>query len=377
MNSFPILGVLGGGQLGRMTALAAIPMGVHVRFLVPASAASIAPFADVTVGDWTDAEVLRAFAEGCDAVTVESEWAPADLLAAACPDVPVWPAPATLQTIRHKGRQRTTLAEAGLPGPAFARCATLDDARAALDTLGLPVVAKRFEGSYDGYGNATVRTPDDLDQAWADLAAGDGLLLEAFVPFVRELAVLVARRPGGDTVVYPVVETEQRDHRLHACLAPAPIAGDVAAEARRVALRAVEAVSGVGITAVELFETEDGQVLVNELAPRPHNSGHYTIEGCHTSQFANHARAVLDLPLGDPSLRASHVALVNVLGHRASDSVSAQGLDEALRVEGSGVHLYGKAAVRPKRKMGHVTVLGSEATDVRARAERAAAALRL
>ena len=218
---------------------------------------------------------------------------------------------------------------------------------------------------------------DDLAQAWADLAADDGLLLEAFVPFVRELAVLVARRPGGDTVVYPVVETEQRDHRLHACLAPAPIADDVAAEARRVALRAVAAVGGVGITAVELFETEGGRVLVNELAPRPHNSGHYTIEGCHTSQFANHARAVLDLPLGDPSLRTPHVALVNVLGHRASESVAAQGVDEALQVEGSGVHLYSKATVRPKRKMGHVTVLGSEAADVRARAERAAAALRL
>ncbi|MEM8600347.1 MAG: 5-(carboxyamino)imidazole ribonucleotide synthase [Bacteroidota bacterium] len=377
MTSFPTLGILGGGQLGRMTALAAIPMGVQVRFLVPESAAPLAPFADVTVADWTEASVLRAFAEDCDAVTVESEWAPADLLAVACPGVPVWPAPSTLQTIRHKGYQRTTLAEAGLPGPAFACCATLADAHAALDTLGLPVVAKRFEGSYDGYGNATVRTPADLDPAWADLAADDGLLLEAFVPFVRELAVLVARRPDGETVVYPIAETEQRDHRLHACLVPAPISEGVADEARRVALGAVEAVGGVGITAVELFETPDGQVLVNELAPRPHNSGHYTIEGCHTSQFANHARAVLGLPLGDPSLRAPHVALVNVLGHRTARGIEATGFAEALRVGASGVHVYGKDTVRPKRKMGHVTCLGRDAAETRARAERAAAALRL
>ncbi|MEM8560349.1 MAG: 5-(carboxyamino)imidazole ribonucleotide synthase [Bacteroidota bacterium] len=377
MDAFPTLGILGGGQLGRMTALAAIPMGLRVRFLVPKPAAPIAPFADVTVADWTDAAVLRVFAEGCDAVTVESEWAPADLLATACPDVPVWPAPATLQTIRHKGRQRTALADAGLPGPAFACCATLDEAHVALDTLELPVVAKRFEGSYDGYGNATVRTADDLDAAWTDLAADDGLLLEAFVPFVRELAVLVARRPGGEHVVYPVAETEQRDHRLHACIVPAPISDAVAGQARRIALGAVEAVGGVGITAVELFETEDGQVLVNELAPRPHNSGHYTIEGCHTSQFANHARAVLGLPLGDPSLRAPHVALVNVLGHRTSEVAEATGLDAALAEQGVGVHLYGKADVRPKRKMGHVTALGSDPAEVRARVEAAAAALRL
>ncbi|MEM9997667.1 MAG: 5-(carboxyamino)imidazole ribonucleotide synthase [Bacteroidota bacterium] len=377
MDAFPTLGILGGGQLGRMTALAAISMGLRVRFLVPEPTAPIAPFADVTVADWTDAAVLRAFAEGCDAVTVESEWAPADLLATACPDVPVWPAPATLRTIRHKGRQRTALADASLPGPAYACCATLAEARAALDTLGLPVVAKRFEGSYDGYGNATVRTAADLDTAWADLAADDGLLLEAFVPFVRELAVLVARRPDGEHVVYPVAETEQRDHRLHACVVPAPISDAVAAEARRIALGAVEAVGGVGITAVELFETEDGHVLVNELAPRPHNSGHYTIEGCHTSQFANHARAVLGLPLGDPSLRAPHVALVNVLGHRTSQATEATGLDAALAERGVGVHLYGKTDVRPKRKMGHVTALGSDPAEVRARVEAAAASLRL
>ena len=373
----PVLGILGGGQLGRMMALAAIPMGVRVRFLVPKPAGPAQAFADVTVADWTDPDVLRAFVEGCTAVTVESEWAPADRLAPVLPEgVALWPHPETLRIIRDKGVQKTKLQEAGLPVPPFARCPTPEAALATAEGFGWPVLLKRYRGSYDGYGNATVEGADALQAAWPDLADDDGLMVEAFVPFERELAVLVARRPDGVHVIYPVAYTEQRDHRCHAVEVPADVQADVAAEAQRVALRAVETVDGVGLTAVELFETSDKKILVNELAPRPHNTGHYTIEACYASQFENHVRAVLGWPLGRPDLRERFAAMVNVLGGREG-TARPDGLADALAVPGAAVHLYGKPDVRPNRKMGHVTVTGADRQDVRHRAEEAASLIRL
>ncbi|GAB5519673.1 MAG: 5-(carboxyamino)imidazole ribonucleotide synthase [Rhodothermales bacterium] len=377
-SAFPTLGIMGGGQLGRMTALAAIRMGLNVRFLVPSPAPPVEQLGTVTVGDWKDPEVLRAFADGCEAVTVESEWGPADEMAEVLPaGVPLWPAPATLQTIRDKGIQKRVLKEAGLPVPACTNCATPAEALSAAAEYGYPVLLKRFRGSYDGYGNATVHSPADLEAAWPKLADHDGLLVEAWVPFVRELAVLVARRPGGESVVYPVAYTEQRDHRCHAVVVPAQIDDRVAAQAQEIAVQAVETVNGVGLTAVELFELEDGTLLVNEMAPRPHNTGHYSIEGSHTSQFENHVRGVLDLPLGDPNLRAPVSVMINILGHRTTQPSSTDGYREALAIPGTALHLYGKGATKPKRKMGHVTATGTDAQKVRERAERAAALIQL
>ncbi len=377
MHPFPILGILGGGQLGRMTALAAIRMGVPVRFLVPEKTGSIEDFADVTVGDWTDARVLRAWARGCTAITVESEWAPADVLAGVLPEgVGLWPAPATLVAIRDKAVQKATIQKAGLPMPDFRVChsrAELD--RAAL-ALGLPLMLKKRRGSYDGYGNHLCRAASDLDAGWKHLAGDDGLVAEAWVDFTAELSVLVARTPLGKTEVYPVFWTEQRDSRCHAVVVPGGFSDEVEREARRIALGAVEAVAGVGITAVELFLTADGRVLVNELAPRPHNTGHVTIEACHTSQFENHARAVLGLPLGDAGLRVPAACMVNVLGQRRA-TASGQTLAAALGVPGAAVHLYGKRSVSPRRKMGHVTVTADTPEIARERAEHAAGLLKL
>ena len=370
------LGILGGGQLGRMTALAAIRLGLDVRILTDAASGPEAAFADVTVGDWTDAELLRAWAAGCDAVTAESEWAPVDRLAAVLPDgVSVYPEAATLVAVRHKGRQRALLAEADLPQPPHRLCATRDTLHGAAAELGLPLVAKRYEGSYDGYGNATCHTPSDLDAAWDALALPDGLLAEAFVDFEAELAVQVARGADGATAVYPVCRTEQRDHRCHAVEVPAGLDADVDARAQRIAIQAIEAIGMVGIATAELFLTRDGGILVNELAPRPHNTGHYTIEGSHTSQFENHVRAVCGLPLGDPSLRAPAACMINVLGQR--DGEATPELGAALDVPSAAVHLYGKRAVRPRRKMGHVTVTAATPQLARERAEAAAAALTL
>lgn len=375
--SFPVLGILGGGQLGRMMAFEAIRMGIGVRFLAPEAAGPMQGLGESIVDDWRDPGVLRRFAEGCTAITVESEWAPADEAAEALGgSVPVWPSPTTLNIIRHKGRQKTHLVNAGLPVPEFALCRTLDEALEAAAEYGYPVVVKQFKRSYDGYGNATAHSDEDVKGAWEDLSAEDGLMVERFVPFEEELSVLVARRPNGQHVVYPVAYTEQRDHRCHAVEVPAEIDSAAAAEARRVALAAVDSVGGVGLTAVELFHAGEGRILINELAPRPHNTGHYSIEGSHTSQFENHVRAVLDLPLGVPGLRDPVAVMVNVLGRREGD-VRAAGLSDALSVPGAGVHIYGKPDVRVNRKMGHVTVTGHDRSEVRSRAEKAASLIHL
>ncbi len=376
-RTFPTLGILGAGQLGRMTALAAIRMGLQVRFLAPKPEGAAEGLGTLTVGDWTDLDVLRAFAAQCDAVTLESEWAPADRLQPVLPETTaLWPSPHTVNIIRDKGRQKTVLQEAGLPVPDFILCTTLDEALTAANTYGYPVVLKRRRGSYDGYGNATVHTPETLAEAFNALTDTDGLLVEAWVPFVRELATLVARRADGEHVIYPIVHTEQRDHRCHAVVAPAPVTSDVAERAATLAEAAVTAIDGVGITGVEVFELADGTLLINELAPRPHNTGHYTIEGCYTSQFENHVRAVLGWPLGNPALREPVAVMVNVLGHR-NGQPSLSGYTQALAVPGIGVHVYGKSEVRPKRKMGHVTATGTDPDETRHRAEQAAAYIRL
>ena len=372
--SLPVLGILGGGQLGRMTALAATRLGVTVRILADHESGTGRPLAGVTVADWTDPAVLRDWAAGCDAVTVESEWAPADRLLAAVPDVRLRPGVATLTAIRHKGRQKRVLAEVGLPQPDHVLAATRADAREAVARFGQAVL-KQFEGSYDGYGNATCRTPGEVDAAWDALAADDGLLVEAFVPFVAEVAVTVARRPDGEAAVYPVVRSEHRDHRLHAATVPAGLSEATEAEARRVALATVTALDVTGVATVELFLLDEGGVLVNEVAPRPHNTAHLTIDASHTSQFENHVRAVLGWPLGETGLRVPAACMVNVLGER--EGTTAPDLSAALAVPGSSVHLYGKDTVRPTRKMGHVTVTAETLDLARERAEAAAAAVRL
>lgn len=376
-TSFPRIGIMGGGQLGRMMAIAAIPMGIDVRFISPTPAGPMNGLGEQIVDDWKSPEVLAAFADGCDVVTVESEWAPAEYLLEVLPEgTALWPHPDTLKLIRDKGLQKKTLEEAGLPVPPFACCKTIDEAKEAASAFGYPVMLKRFLGSYDGYGNATVRAPEDIDDAWPKLADDNGLMVESWVPFVRELSVLIARRPNGEHVIYPVAYTEQKDHRCHAVEVPAQISESTAKLAREIGLKAVETVNGVGITAVELFELENGDILVNEMAPRPHNTGHYSIEGSYASQFENHVRAVLDLPLGDPSLRTPCAVMINVLGHR--DGVPATtGFTDALDIQGAAVHIYGKEGVRPKRKMGHVTTTGSDPKEVRVRAEQAAAHIQL
>lgn len=355
--------------------MAAIRMGLRVRTLSPSPSGPVAPLGEALVGDWTDPDVLRPFADGCTAITVESEWAPADVLAPLLPEhVRLYPAPETLFRIRHKGRQKALLRNAGLPVPAFELCQTLPEAQRAAESFGFPVILKRYEGSYDGFGNGTARNAADVESIWEKLAADDGLLVEAFVPFRQELSVLIARRETGVMVAYPPAYTEQRDHRCHAVVVPADLRPEVAERAVSVAKAAARATDAVGMLGVELFETVEGEILVNELAPRPHNTGHYTIEGSHTSQFENHVRAVMGWPLGDPGLRVPTAVMINILGHR-SGPVSDQTMAHALITPGASVHIYGKEEVRPSRKMGHVTVTGRDSATTRRLAEEAASAI--
>ena len=389
----PVVGVLGAGQLGRMLAVAGLRLGVELRFLTPTDSGATQGIGTTVVyepgaaGPRGDVTRLREFVAGCTVLTVENEWAPLEAAARLAAElgqglgrtIACHPSPASLATIADKLTQKQRLAGHGVALGPFRGCATLAEAEAAAETLGWPVVVKRRRGAYDGYGNRSASTPAELAEAWAQLAEADGALLEAHVPFVRELAVSVARRPNGECVVYPVVHTKQADHRCAAVIAPAPVEVPVREAAVAIAQAATEALDLVGVCAVELFELADGRLWLNEVAPRPHNSAHYTIEACVTSQFENHLRAVLDLPLGDPSLRVPAAVMVNLLGPakladghpRASPDIRG-----ALAIPGASVHLYGKREARANRKLGHITTTGEDPQQLEELAQRAAAAVR-
>jgi 5-(carboxyamino)imidazole ribonucleotide synthase len=377
-EGFPTVGVLGGGQLGRMLALAGLRLGLRVRFFRDDDSGPTEGVAESVEGTWDDADALRRFVSGCDVVTLENEWQDLRTLVQVLPPgVALWPSRQTMRWVGDKIAQKQRAEALGLPVGPYRACDSLAALEQAAAALGLPVVIKRPRQSYDGYGNATAHDAAELRAAYAKLAEGDGrVLVEAFVPFVRELAVMVARRPGGQDVAYPVATTIQREHRCAAVEVPARILPAVAEQATALARRAAAAYGCVGVVGVELFELPDGQLLLNEIAPRPHNTGHYTIEGCVTSQFENHLRAVLDWPLGDPSLVRPAAVMVNVLGHREGPA-SAATLPAVLALPGVAVHVYGKRRVRPGRKMGHVTVLDDSVEAARARAEAAAAQLEL
>ena len=361
--------MVGGGQLARMTHAAAIDLGIDLYVLAvhPDEPAALAG-AVTRLGAPDDLEALRAFAVEVDVVTLDHELVSDEGLAAlAASGHPVRPSASALLYAKDKLHARTELAALGLPVPPFAPVATVDEVTAFASQHGWPLVCKATRGGYDGRG---VEVVDDADAAAAVLARGGEWMVEAHVDIAVEVAVVTARRPGGEHVTYPVVETVQQDGQLVELVQPARIAPDVAARAVALGTQVAEAVGGVGIVAVELFVGPDGALTLNELALRPHNSGHATIEAATTSQFHNHLRAVLDWPLGDTSLRAPAAALVNLLGPEGPDRI-AERLPAALEVSEAAVHLYGKAS-RPGRKIGHVTVLGEDAEVALARAREVA-----
>lgn len=393
-GGFPVVGIIGGGQLARMCQPPAVNLSVTLSVLSEtsdASAALVVPHAPVGAHD--DLDRVRAFAAGCDVVTFDHEHVPANVLAALESDgVTLHPSPRALVYAQDKLAMRRRLTQIGVHCPRWAQVRTAAELAAFAEGSpggqpAWPVVLKTVRGGYDGKG---IRIVDSADAAldWFELVdaqAGapegehapfrDGLLAEELVAFTRELAVLVARSPSGQAVAWPVVETVQTDGICTSVVAPAPdLPLGLAGEAVEAGLRIAGELGVTGVLAVEMFEVHDPSgdptYLVNELAMRPHNSGHWTIDGAVTSQFEQHLRAVLDLPLGDPTARAPWTVMVNVLGGEHSELYSAYrhvlARDPALKV-----HLYGKG-VRPGRKIGHVTVYGEDLAGLRERAGHAA-----
>ncbi|MGQ4355961.1 5-(carboxyamino)imidazole ribonucleotide synthase [Streptomyces drozdowiczii] len=377
--TFPVVGMVGGGQLARMTHEAGIPLGIKFKLLSDTAQDSAAQVAgEVVVGDYRDLETLRAFARGCDVITFDHEHVPTEHLRALEADgIPVRPGPDALVHAQDKGEMRAKLTEIGAPCPRHRIVKDPADAAAfAEEAGGFPVILKTVRGGYDGKGVWLVRSEADAAEPFR---AGVPVLAEEKVDFVRELAADIVRSPHGQAVAYPVVESVQVDGVCDTVIAPAPeLSEALAGEAQQLALRIASELGVVGHLAVELFETRgpDGKpgILVNELAMRPHNSGHWTMDGAITSQFANHVRAVLDLPLGDPRPRAPWTVMCNVLGGDYPDMYQGY-LHCMARDPQLKIHMYGKD-VKPGRKVGHVNTYGDDLADVRERARHAADYLR-
>jgi 5-(carboxyamino)imidazole ribonucleotide synthase len=356
----PTLGVVGGGQLGRMLAEAAAPLGVETVVLDPTPDPPAAPVARESItAAFDDPDGVAALAARADVLTFEIELADPDLLERVADEagVPVHPRPETLRTIEDKLVQKRTYADAGIPVPPFRRIDGPDDLRAATEEFGR-VMLKARTGGYDGRGNLPVGGSDDLDPAAALEAVGagkGGAMAEAFVPFERELSV-VGVVGDGERDALPPTETVHREEILRETLVPARADPAVHESALSVAGAVLDELSGRGVYGIELFETPDGDVLVNEVAPRPHNSGHWSIEGAVASQFEQHVRGVLGWPLGSTALRCP-TATANVLGDvDVSPEARLDGVEDVLSAPGAHLHWYGKREVRPLRKMGHLTV---------------------
>jgi 5-(carboxyamino)imidazole ribonucleotide synthase len=376
----PVLAVIGGGQLARMMAQYAVPLGLPLRLLAEAegvSAAQVVP--DTVVGDYRDLETLRKVADGCAVVTFDHEHVPTEHLHVLTDEGHACrPGPQALVHAQDKGVMRARLEHLDVPCPRNAVVAGPEDvARFAGSIGGFPVVLKTTRGGYDGKGVWVVGSEADCAPAFeVARRAGVEILAEEKVDFRRELSALVARSPSGQVAAYPVVESVQVDGVCSEVVAPAPgLDPDLAVQAQQVAMTVAAALDVTGILAVELFETADGRILVNELAMRPHNTGHWTMDGAVTSQFENHLRAVLDLPLGSPDARQPWTVMVNILGgdHGPMSQDLFGGYPHAFaRDPRLKVHLYGKD-VKPGRKVGHVTAYGDDLDEVLERARHAAA----
>ncbi len=346
-----VIGIVGGGQLGRMSAMAAAQIGYRCHILTPeadspASQVSARSF----LGDYEDTGLLRAFAGSVDVVTFEFENVSAEGLELLQSLRPVRPSPTALRTSQDRAAEKGFLNAAGVLTPAWALVETLAGLHAAAARLGLPGVLKTTRGGYDGKGQAVIRHRSELDAAWHELEPKP-LVLEALIAFEREISVIVARGLDGAAVAFDPVENRHRHGILDLTLAPAAIPAEVAARATAIALHVAAALDVVGVLAVEMFVGADGGVLVNEIAPRPHNSGHWTLDACPASQFDLHIRAVAGLPL-PPAIRHSDAVMQNLVGPEQLAHWADLVADPALVP-----HLYGKAEARPGRKMGHVTRL--------------------
>jgi 5-(carboxyamino)imidazole ribonucleotide synthase len=341
------VGVLGGGQLGRMLALAGYPLGLQFRFLDPSLDAPAAHLAEHIVGGYEDPALLDRFASGLDLITYEFENVPVATARHLAERVPIYPPPGALEVSQDRLTEKTFFNSLGIPTPRFAAVDSLEALQQACEVIGLPAVLKTRRMGYDGKGQNVLKEPGDIAAAWEALG-GQPLILEGFVSFRRELSILAVRSTKGEQRCYPLVENQHVDGILRLSRAPAPgLTSGLEEKARDYAYRVLDALNYVGVLAIELFEVGD-ELLANEMAPRVHNSGHWTIEGAETSQFENHLRAIIGMPLGLPAC-VSRSAMLNIIG-------KIPDVEQVLAVPGAHLHLYGKEP-RLGRKLGHVTIL--------------------
>jgi 5-(carboxyamino)imidazole ribonucleotide synthase len=366
------VGIIGGGQLGKMMAHEARRMSLKVIVLDPTEGCPAAGIADEQiVADFKDEDAIMKLAQSCDVLTYEIELAnSAALKELESRNYPVRPAPETLRIIQNKFRQKTFLKKHGIAVPDFAPVTSEASLNEMCERFGLPAVLKACEDSYDGRGNFVIRSMNQVRKAYG-VFAGRECMLERFVPFTKEISIMVARNPSGQIQSFPVAENIHRDGILDTTIVPARIGSRVELKAKKLAEKAMSKLEGAGIFGIEMFVTKSGNVLLNEIAPRPHNSGHYSNEACSVSQFEQHLRAILDLPLAKPEL-LSPAAMVNILGPEGfSGSYSLKGLNNLFKVPGIKLYLYGKKSTKPRRKLGHITATGRTQDQAMLRASKA------
>lgn len=358
------IGIVGGGQLGKMMALPAKSMGFTVTIIDPTPGSPAGQCVDGEItGGYSDAEAIRKLGKISDFITVEIEHINTDALSALAKNgVPVNPSPKTIEIIKNKFKQKEFLSKSGIPVAPYMAVENKKDILAAAKKFGYPFLLKARFDAYDGRGNAVIKKPTDIDTVLKKF--GDKkLYVEQFVPFEKELAIMIARGSNGEIISYPVVETIHKNNILHFTIAPARVDKKIADKARNIAKKTIENLQGTGVFGIEMFLTKDNKVLINEIAPRVHNSGHYTDEACATSQFEQHIRAITGLPLGDSRMIVPAAAMINILGERLGPA-DVKGMDNVLAIPGAYVHIYGKKETKPERKMGHITVIGDNIEDV-------------
>jgi 5-(carboxyamino)imidazole ribonucleotide synthase len=355
------IGVLGGGQLGRMMALAGRNMGYRFATLDPVADAPCGQVADAQiVAAYDDVEAARQLAQQCDVITYEFENVDAGVTEMLMRESYVPQGSRLLYTTQHRLREKRAIEAAGVQVAPYAEIASVEQLRSEVERFGLPCVLKTAMGGYDGKGQWVIRSHAEIDEAFTTLSrAQTELVLEKFIAFERELSVIAARNPSGEVVTFPVAENIHQQNILHLSIVPARISAETAARAEQMARQIAAALDVVGLLAVEMFLAPDGQLFVNELAPRPHNSGHYTMDACRTSQFEQHVRAVCNLPLGSTDL-LTPVVMVNLLGQHVAPTIDwCKTRDAELdrRALTAKLHLYGKHEAKAQRKMGHINIL--------------------
>lgn len=365
MNKRKRIGILGGGQLARMSAYQAYKLGFDISILEKTKNSPAGQLTHQEFVGWVDDhKLLKQFAKDCDVITLENEFVDYHHLEFIEKlGKKVFPSSKTISLIQDKFIQKKTLGKNGIPVPKFIEVTKKHTYSTCAAVIGKKFVLKSRKLGYDGYGNALIKNEQDYLAALSKLSTRHPeLLAEEFISFEKELAIMVARTKN-EIVCYPVVETIQKDHICHTVLSPAEIKEELKEKVRNIAVDCVKAVKGIGIFGVELFLTANGEILVNEMAPRPHNSGHYTIEACTTSQFENHIRAVMGLPLGASEMVKPAAVMVNLLG-KTNGLAEPKNYKEALSNPQLHVHLYGKDETRKGRKMGHITLLGNSTRDI-------------